>query len=117
MNDFVERLIRERALALWESAGRSGCATEHWLTAEREVNAGFADPAGRLLSRFVADPRRSRPRLYLVRDDDRSAAEPPLATEPDTSPFWDAPMLVGSAAAWMWLSVATWPLVVCEAAR
>jgi hypothetical protein len=115
MDDVVERMIRERALALWERDGRSGCATQHWLTAEREVNAGLAEAAGRMLSRFAADRRRSLPKLYLVRDDDRSMADPPLPIERDTSSYWDLPFLLGSAAAWMWLSVATWPLAVWEA--
>lgn len=63
MDDVLERLIRERALAIWERDGRSGCATEHWLMAEREIKAGLADPARRMLSRFAADRRRRRPKL------------------------------------------------------
>jgi hypothetical protein len=117
MNDVVERLIRERALALWEQEGRSGCSTQHWLEAEREVNAGLADPAGRMLSRFAADRRRSRSKLYLVRDDDRSATEPSRPIEREVSSCWEVPILLGSAVAWMWLSVATWPLAVWEAGR
>jgi hypothetical protein len=115
MNDVVEKLIRERALALWERDGRSGCSSQHWLTAEREVNAGLADPAGRMLSRFAAERRRSRKKLYLVHDDDRSVADPPVPIERDTSSYWDVPVLLGRAAAWMWLSVATWPFAVWEA--
>jgi hypothetical protein len=115
MNDVVEKLIRERALALWERNGRSGCENQHWLTAESEVKAGLADPAGRMLSRFTADQRRSRPKLRLVRADDRSAGDPAPPIERDTSSFWDVPILFGSAAAWMWLSAATWPLAVWEA--
>ena len=117
MDDVVERLIRARALALWERAGRSGCETQHWLTAVQEVNARLADPAGRMLSRFAANGRRPPPKLHLVPDDDRSAGDPPLPIERDTSSYWDVPILLGTAAAWMWLSVATWPLAIWEAGR
>jgi hypothetical protein len=55
--------------------------------------------------------------LRLVRDGGRSVGDPPVHIEGDTSSYWDVPILLGSAAAWMWLSVATWPLAVWEAGR
>ena len=34
-----DHLIRRRAYELWERAGRTGSPEEHWLAAEREVDA------------------------------------------------------------------------------
>jgi hypothetical protein len=39
----LDHIIRERAYALWEQAGRiEGQAEEHWLRAERELSAPSA---------------------------------------------------------------------------
>ena len=44
--DTLKDRIRKRAYQLWEEAGRSGHPDDHWLQAERELNADSPDPRG-----------------------------------------------------------------------
>jgi hypothetical protein len=47
MEDETQRVIRERAYALWEAEGRpEGRALEHWRRAEREVLEEYQSVAG-----------------------------------------------------------------------
>jgi hypothetical protein len=47
MEDETQRVIRERAYALWEAEGRpKGRALEHWRQAEREVLEEYQSVAG-----------------------------------------------------------------------
>ena len=60
----LDHIIRERAYALWEQAGRvDGLADHHWLQAERELSApragSVASTAGRKKRAGGASKRKS----------------------------------------------------------
>lgn len=85
MSSSNEQEIAKRAYALWEREGRpDGRSVEHWLTAERELNASMspeapidadgASPAGQK-KRVVAAPN-VKPKVEILKPKNRSRSAP-----------------------------------------
>ena len=72
MTAISQQTISARAYQLWEHAGCSGEAEDHWRRAERELRVA-ADPASLLLSRFSARSK-AKPKPMKCQAGDGAAA-------------------------------------------